>query len=413
MLFQNIVLGALSLCGYVASASPLELQNGHTPTVNHLDRRNSAEVSSQLEGLRVQYSLPALAISFNDGTGLNQAHTGVRKLGDRTNVTADDAWPLGSNTKAMTATIVALLIQDGLLAWNTTLDEIFASANLTIQDAFVNVTIGELATHRSGITGTFGVDNPPLLPSQMLELYEMNATLGRAVAVSTVLLLPTLGERGSYQYSNNNYIILGFVIDVVTGEAAEDVISKRLWEPLEMQSAGWGAVSESNATSVENPWPHLLNLTTAEPYAYHPEWPVVFRDLAPYMDTAGVAHMSLADYDKWLRLHVDEDAQQAVGLEAVQLEMLHTAYHGEDDEEEAEGYTYGGWIRVVEGCPGAEDNGFCLVHTGSNTMYVTYACIDTGDRITASAMTNAPYAGGGINGTTMAAVMVLNGTITL
>jgi CubicO group peptidase (beta-lactamase class C family) len=51
--------------------------------------------------------------------------TGVRKAGTDALVTPDDKWHLGSDTKAMTATMIGLLVQQGKLRWDSTIGEVF------------------------------------------------------------------------------------------------------------------------------------------------------------------------------------------------------------------------------------------------------------------------------------------------
>src|SRR5215470_14160319 len=50
-----------------------------------------------------------------------QGVAGVRKRGSAERVTLDDRFHLGSCTKAMTATLVAMLVEEGKLNWTTTL----------------------------------------------------------------------------------------------------------------------------------------------------------------------------------------------------------------------------------------------------------------------------------------------------
>src|SRR2546423_15587040 len=55
-----------------------------------------------------------------------QGADGVRKRGTGQRITFDDRFHLGSCTKAMTATLVAMLVEEDNLNWTTTLGELFA-----------------------------------------------------------------------------------------------------------------------------------------------------------------------------------------------------------------------------------------------------------------------------------------------
>jgi CubicO group peptidase (beta-lactamase class C family) len=50
---------------------------------------------------------------------------GVRKYGTDTPVTINDQFHLGSDTKAMTATMLATLVEEGKLSWGTRLEQVF------------------------------------------------------------------------------------------------------------------------------------------------------------------------------------------------------------------------------------------------------------------------------------------------
>jgi CubicO group peptidase (beta-lactamase class C family) len=67
-----------------------------------------------LEPIRSKYKLPALAGAIVTSRGLTAIGvTGVRKTGTDVAVTVDDTWHLGSDTKAMTAVLIGLVVEQG------------------------------------------------------------------------------------------------------------------------------------------------------------------------------------------------------------------------------------------------------------------------------------------------------------
>src|SRR5690606_25105472 len=83
-----------------------------------------ADVSADLEAIRERHALPALAgLLIEGGEVAAVGASGVRAAGSDEPARADDVWHLGSCTKAMTATLLATLVADGTLAWETTLAE--------------------------------------------------------------------------------------------------------------------------------------------------------------------------------------------------------------------------------------------------------------------------------------------------
>src|SRR5262249_54178172 len=94
------------------------------------DRKNAnittEELRSMLEKARGKHNVPALAAAISrEGDKPRAAVVGVRKRGTDILVAVDDQWHIGSNTKPITALLIALLIDLGLLDWDTPLAEIF------------------------------------------------------------------------------------------------------------------------------------------------------------------------------------------------------------------------------------------------------------------------------------------------
>src|SRR5688572_7443904 len=82
-------------------------------------------LSAVLEKLRVQHEVPGLAAAaFINGKVVDATAVGVRKAGDSTPVTVEDRWHIGSCTKAMTATLAAMYVEEGRLRWDTTVGEV-------------------------------------------------------------------------------------------------------------------------------------------------------------------------------------------------------------------------------------------------------------------------------------------------
>src|SRR5882757_9429389 len=80
-----------------------------------------------------------------------QGAVGVRKRGSAEHITLDDQFHLGSCTKAMTATLVAMLVEEGRLNWTTTLGELFADTVRPMHPVWEKVTLRQVLAHRSGL----------------------------------------------------------------------------------------------------------------------------------------------------------------------------------------------------------------------------------------------------------------------
>jgi CubicO group peptidase (beta-lactamase class C family) len=80
-----------------------------------------------------------------------QGVAGVRKRGSAERITIADRFHLGSCTKAMTATLVAMLVEEGKLNWTTTLGELFADTVKPTHPAWEKVTLRQVLAHRASL----------------------------------------------------------------------------------------------------------------------------------------------------------------------------------------------------------------------------------------------------------------------
>ena len=77
--------------------------------------------------IREEYKFPAIAAAIVDSNGIVAVGVvGIRKEGTQVSVTLNDAWTVGSCTKAMTATLIALFIESGKLRWDTNIGDVFS-----------------------------------------------------------------------------------------------------------------------------------------------------------------------------------------------------------------------------------------------------------------------------------------------
>lgn len=129
----------------------------------------------------------------------------------------DTPHDLASNSKAITALCVLSLVDDGKLAWDTTL------ADALGQDA-PPATVAELVTHSAGI----GRDS-----TQLRMGFWLNEDEPRHAHVTEIVLNRgrQRGTRGEFAYNNENYALLGRIIELVTGQTYADACRSRVLDP--------------------------------------------------------------------------------------------------------------------------------------------------------------------------------------
>ena len=287
---------------------------------------------------------------------------GVRKYGEDILLREADSLPLGSLTKAMTATLTAKLIEDGVLSWDSTIQDVFHDSDFQIDPGYQSVTVEMLCAHRSGFTGDSFLGDAEFFAS----LYAQNDPIkGRVTYLSRAFTLPPSHAAGTFAYSNINYIVLGHMIDRHAG-AWEEVTQSRLWVPLGMTACGLGPAPESSLLAIENPWPHVVVNSISTPVRSDSDNP-------PFVNPAGRVHCAASSYAIFLRLHllalIDPTSEEASNfLSEESWGRLHSPYLNNSEAETL--YTPGGWLYSQ-----SSSDGTTLSHTGTNTYNYAQAFI--------------------------------------
>lgn len=335
----------------------------------------TAEWSSSLEAIQTKYHLPGLAaarIGIHHHENITAHAVGIRKMGDTSPLSTLDKFHLGSLTKAMTATLIAILIDDGIndLSWNTTVPE--ALPHLNIPLAHQNTTLMMLASHRAGLN-----DTSFLLSEQPLWLSLANQTYtpieGRGLVAERAFAYTLATPPGeAFLYSNLGYMILGHLLDMYHPSGGwEDYIQRKLWNPLGMTECGFGPVPQGQNGEPLNPWPHLPGQNGTGPI------PVPWEtDNPPTLGPAGTVHCSISSYARFLLLHLSTMLGfRSCLLPREAFRALHTPYRLLAGAPKVGGigdaYTPGGWV-LEDGGPALKNY---LLHDGSNTVNYAVALV--------------------------------------
>ncbi len=334
MLYLNFLTRVLLLSFAFPSLSPRA----------HLTPR---DVSGLLKPIQERHKIPGMVAAIVEGDQvIALGAVGVRKAGSPEPVQIGDLFHLGSCTKAMTATMIATLVEERKISWETTLEKVFSPWPDRWNAAWRNVTLEQLLTHRSGAPSDLGADG---LWGKLWNR-KGTPTEQRMDLVEGVLSRPPLHEPGTkYLYANAGFAIAGAMAEKITGEAWEDLMRKRLFEPLGMTTAGFGAPGTPGV--VDQPRGHRKGGAPVE----------LGRDAdnPPAIGPAGTVHCSIGDWAKFVALHLQGDRGEARLLSAKTFAKLHAPFKGPDPQ-----YAMG-W-GVTERPWGG---GRVLTHNGSNTMW--------------------------------------------
>ncbi len=213
-----------------------------------------ARVEDLLEPLHASSGVPGLAaLVLRDGSVIAEGAVGVRKTDDPTPVSADDVWYLGTATEAITATLAALVVEEGKLDWSSTLGAILA--DLPMHAAYKDVSLADLLTHRAGAPATLS-DAVALALGQG----DGSAQAHRDAAVRALLAAgPGTPPHGEVLRSDAGYLIAAALLERASGSSWELMLRARVLDPLGMAGCRYDALPNAGAGAPAEPWGHTRN----------------------------------------------------------------------------------------------------------------------------------------------------------
>ena len=248
-----------------------------------------------------EWSVPGMAIAvvkddkvvFSKGygvRGLNNDIEGHNSLP----VTNQTLFAIASNTKAFTATALAILVDEGKISWDDKVQTYLPYFELYDPWVSQQMQIRDLLSHRSGL-GTYSGD---------LLWFGTSPTYSREDVVRrTRYLRPEGSFRADYGYSNLMFIAAGEVVQAVTGKSWDDFVRERLFRPLEMKrtTTSINDLDLSNVGDADVATPHKVRLRSNQKELEHV--PINWENWENIAAAGGIIS-SVSDMAQWLRLHL-------------------------------------------------------------------------------------------------------------
>ncbi|HEY0982667.1 MULTISPECIES: serine hydrolase domain-containing protein [unclassified Schlesneria] len=305
---------------------------------------SNRELEDRLTPLLQKHNVPGIVGGVIENGQLTAvASVGLRKAGSPEPITINDKLHLGSNTKAMTATLLARLVEEKRMTWESTIGDIFSDLKPAPHPDYRNVTVIQLLSHRAGLPAN----------TAWWSLGKGSRVQQRQRLLETILVEPPLHPPDSkFLYSNVGYVIAGHMAEKVTGKSWEDLMVEYLFKPLKMPSAGFGI--PGSIGKVDQPWGHQI--TDGKEKALQ-------IDNAPALGPAGTVHCSLPDWSHFVGMHLEGARGTSQFLTPGSFQVLHTPVSGDEFA--------CGWVVTDRKWA----NGTVLTHTGSNTIWFAMAWI--------------------------------------
>lgn len=254
------------------------------PAQVELDAR-LAYLEQRLEQARVDSHVPGMAIAIVKGDRVIYTHGfGVSDMDTNTPVTPDTVFAIGSSTKAFTATLVAMLVDEGKMDWDDPVTRHLPDFVLQIEGAKDGevVTIRDLLAHRSGF-------------ARMGVLWGANTIPRASVLAYATKALPVAPFRTAFHYNNVTYMAAGEASAKVAGVSWEQLLQSRLLGPLGMThtNSDYASAQADPALSLGYTWRDDLGMFEPAPMRN-------LDSIAP----AGAINSSVVDMAHWLRFNL-------------------------------------------------------------------------------------------------------------
>jgi CubicO group peptidase (beta-lactamase class C family) len=288
-------------------------------------------IRTDLEGVRERYYVPSLGVAevtVDDITSYGPV--GKARIDKDILVTADSLYQLGSCTKAMTATALNKLMQDGSFSWDTRLLDIFPEFAAKANPDYRAITLGDIVSHQAGFPSAGD-------PATFAELRKYHGTMSQYLG--EILQESSRIRRGRFYYSNNGYAALGAVIERRTGLVYSEAMKKLLFEPLGVKAY----FSFPTFVSLEQPFGYTANWGAAAPAR------LIDQTIPEVLSPAGIVSLTLHDYARFVQLHLRGMlGQDDSGISAEMINQLHKTriITGEPFEQS---YAAGWFIEKING----------------------------------------------------------------
>jgi beta-lactamase class C len=244
--------------------------------------------------------IPGLAVAIvQNGRVLSARGYGITDARAGEPVDAHTVFRLASLSKSFAGTVTGMLVNDGVLRWDSRLTDYVPDFRLSLPNAAQQVTVADLLSHRVGLThNAYDRDLESNADFHSLTMKMANAPM-------------TCAPGQCYAYQNVAFSLVGDVVFAATGQFFSEEVARRIFKPLGMHDASYGL--EGIEASARWAKPHVRGGSGWVPLKPKPNY---YR-VAP---AAGV-NASISDMAQWL---IAQTGHRPDVLPAPLLATLHT-----------------------------------------------------------------------------------------
>jgi CubicO group peptidase (beta-lactamase class C family) len=257
------------------------LAQGTEPTL----AQRLARLTEELETQRQELHIPGMAMAVVQGDELIYSHGfGSADLESSKPVTPETLFAIGSSTKAFTASLIGMLVDEGKMSWDDPVTKFLPYFELEIDtdDPEATVTIRDLLSHRTGFT-------------RMGMLWAGGAVTREEVLRTATRAEPFAPFRKKFYYNNVAFLAAGMASSAAAGSSWDELLAERLLTPLGMKS------SSSSIRTAQSDERLSRGYLWKEATQEYEQLPMRSLDgIAP----AGAINSNVLDMAQWLRFQL-------------------------------------------------------------------------------------------------------------
>lgn len=184
-------------------------------------------MQAAVEGVMARKGVPGVVVGvWQPGEGVWAAALGQADLATGTPLRVEDRFRVASVTKTFTATVVLELYDDGRLSLEDPISQYVEGI-----PGGEGITLRRLLDHTSGLHEY--TDDPVFLQASAADPYR--EWRPREMVDIAVANPPYFAPGGGFHYTNTNYVLLGMVVEAVTGRGFADELEAGVLEPLGLE----------------------------------------------------------------------------------------------------------------------------------------------------------------------------------
>lgn len=249
-----------------------------------------------------KYNVPGASVAIVDGDRVYVRGYGVRSANKPGAVDADTIFMLASNTKPFTAALLATMVDEKKIDWNDRVIDYLPE--FVLKDAYATrmCTPKDLLAHRTGL--------PPFAGDNLEALgFSRDEALRRIRYME-----PACSFREKAHYSNPGFFTAGMLAARLGGDSYENLIKKKILEPLSMTRSGVSSSDYSKANVADAHEPLSEGGSKVVPW-----------DSSDVFGPAGSITSTASDMARWMQMQLSHgaiDGKQVISPES--MTEMHT-----------------------------------------------------------------------------------------